>query len=303
MRRGGRRRCGRCAHGLPPPDGAVPALPGGPGRPGSQHGSRAGVLHRGRPAPAQRAGERDERLPARPGALLPLGPRPPRPGHPAPGLRAPAGVRRLRRGPARRPRRSTPATPASSDATSPWPGSTAAATGSSSASPPAKPIATRAVVLATGARPSADWAPAGLVDSDRFVDDPWTGELPDGDLLLVGTGLTMVDVAIAADRPGRTLHTVSRHDLVPEVHLVPTTPTVPPPPGITRTAHPRRAVPGRAGPRRAASSTRPVTGARRSTACARSPPSCGRASTRTTSDGSWPTTPGAGTSTATGCRR
>jgi uncharacterized NAD(P)/FAD-binding protein YdhS len=96
-------------------------------------------------------------------------------------------------------------------------------------------VAARAVVLATGARPGADWAPTGLADSDRFVDDPWTGELPDGDLLLVGTGLTMVDVAIAADRPGRTLHSVSRRDLVPEVHRVPTTPTVPPPPGITRT--------------------------------------------------------------------
>ena len=44
----------------------------------------------------------------------------------------------------------------------------------------------------------------------------------------------MVDVAIAADRPGRRLHTVSRHDLVPRVHRLPTTPAVPPPPGITR---------------------------------------------------------------------
>ena len=52
--------------------------------------------------------------------------------------------------------------------------------------------------------------------SPRLVADPWTQELPDGDLLLVGTGLTMVDLAISADRPGRTLHTVSRHDLVPE---------------------------------------------------------------------------------------
>ena len=51
-----------------------------------------------------------------------------------------------------------------------------------------------------------DWAPAELAASGRLL-DPWTDELPDGDLLLVGTGLTMVDVAIAADRPGRTLHT------------------------------------------------------------------------------------------------
>ena len=94
--------------------------------------------------------------------------------------------------------------------------------------------AARAVVLATGATPGTDWAPPGLKDTDLLVDDPWTQDLPDGDLLLVGTGLTMVDVAIAADRAGRTLHTVSRHDLVPAAHRMPTTPAVPPPPGITR---------------------------------------------------------------------
>src|SRR4051812_31127364 len=76
-------------------------------------------------------------------------------------------------------------------------------------------IVARAVVLATGASPGTDWAPSELASSGRLVADPWREELPDGDLLLVGTGLTMVDVAIAADRPGRTLHTVSRHDQVP----------------------------------------------------------------------------------------
>ncbi len=50
----------------------------------------------------------------------------------------------------------------------------------------------------------------------------------------------MVDVALSADaaargagRP-RTVHVVSRHDEVPRAHRVPTTPAVPPPPGITR---------------------------------------------------------------------
>jgi uncharacterized NAD(P)/FAD-binding protein YdhS len=95
-------------------------------------------------------------------------------------------------------------------------------------------IVARAVVLASGARAAVDWAPQELVDSGRLVADPWTTALPDGDLLLVGTGLTMVDIAIAADRPGRTVHTVSRHDLVPAAHRLPTTPPVPPPPGITR---------------------------------------------------------------------
>ena len=74
--------------------------------------------------------------------------------------------------------------------------------------------AARAVVLATGSRPGTDWAPAALRASERLVADPWTQELPDGDLLLVGTGLTMVDVAISADRArAAPLHTVSRHDL------------------------------------------------------------------------------------------
>jgi hypothetical protein len=94
-------------------------------------------------------------------------------------------------------------------------------------------IVARAVVLATGAKAGTDWAPEELVASGSLL-DPWTDDLPDGDLLLVGTGLTMVDVAIAADRPGRTLHTVSRHDVVPAPHVLPTTPPVPPPPGITR---------------------------------------------------------------------
>ena len=95
-------------------------------------------------------------------------------------------------------------------------------------------IVARAVVLATGASASTDWAPPELEDTGRLVADPWRQELPDGDLLLVGTGLTMVDIAIAADRPGRVLHTVSRHDKVPAAHRIPTTPAVPPPPGITR---------------------------------------------------------------------
>ncbi|GAB3991549.1 FAD/NAD(P)-binding protein [Nocardioides marmoraquaticus] len=92
----------------------------------------------------------------------------------------------------------------------------------------------RAVVLAGGTPSGSTWAPDELRGSARFVSDPWTQPLPDGDLLLVGTGLTMVDVAVSADRPGRTLHTVSRHDVLPRVHRVPTTPPVPPPPGITR---------------------------------------------------------------------
>ena len=94
-------------------------------------------------------------------------------------------------------------------------------------------IAARAVVLATGRSPGHR---LGTARAQRLPTSPTPGPTssPTGDLLLVGTGLTMVDVAIAADRPGRTLHTVSRHDLVPAAHRLPTTPLVPPPPGITR---------------------------------------------------------------------
>ncbi len=94
-------------------------------------------------------------------------------------------------------------------------------------------VAARAVVLATGAKVGAEWAPDELVGSGRLL-DPWADALPEGDLLLVGTGLTMVDVAISADKPHRTLHSVSRHGVLPAAHVLPTTPPVPPPPGITR---------------------------------------------------------------------
>jgi uncharacterized NAD(P)/FAD-binding protein YdhS len=96
-------------------------------------------------------------------------------------------------------------------------------------------IEARAVVLATSSRPGTHWAPAELAADPRLVADPWTQGLPEsGDVLLLGSGLTMVDLAISADRPDRTLHVVSRTDAVPRQHVLPTTPPVPPPPGITR---------------------------------------------------------------------
>ncbi len=101
-------------------------------------------------------------------------------------------------------------------------------------------IHARSVVLALGGVPGVGWAPESLRASGRLIADPWAAPLAetlphDGDLLLVGTGLTMVDVALTASRnTGRTIHTVSRHALVPARHVVPTAPPVPPPPGITR---------------------------------------------------------------------
>ncbi|MBC2933987.1 FAD/NAD(P)-binding protein [Nocardioides sp. zg-1228] len=94
----------------------------------------------------------------------------------------------------------------------------------------------RAVVLATGSRPGTGWAPPELADDPRLVADPWTQPIPAvGDVLMLGSGLTMVDLAISADRPDRTIHVVSRTDAMPHAHVLPTTPPVPPPPGITRT--------------------------------------------------------------------
>jgi uncharacterized NAD(P)/FAD-binding protein YdhS len=89
-----------------------------------------------------------------------------------------------------------------------------------------------AVVLATGERPpSVGWAPDALQRSAFFVPDPWAPGAVDvvrrdaagpADVLLVGTGLTMVDVVLSltepAPRPDRRIHAVSRSGDLPERH-------------------------------------------------------------------------------------
>lgn len=81
-----------------------------------------------------------------------------------------------------------------------------------------------AVVLATGAPPSSPpaGAGAGLLASDRYIGDPWRSDGLDGELgprvLLLGTGLTMVDVALMLDRPDRRLVAISRRGLTPRAH-------------------------------------------------------------------------------------
>ncbi|RSM44900.1 adenylyl-sulfate kinase [Amycolatopsis balhimycina DSM 5908] len=80
------------------------------------------------------------------------------------------------------------------------------------------------VVLATGfAAPGRNWVPESLRTSPAFVADPWADgfqatEGVDGDVLLVGTGLTAVDVALQLDRPHQTIHAVSRTGLLPRAH-------------------------------------------------------------------------------------
>jgi uncharacterized NAD(P)/FAD-binding protein YdhS len=84
-----------------------------------------------------------------------------------------------------------------------------------------------AVVLAVGNFPPHQ--PAGITDqaaaSPAYVPDPWGadfGSAPqEGQAVLIGTGLTMVDVALrlAAERPDLKLLAISRRGLLPHRHL------------------------------------------------------------------------------------
>ncbi|MEU0399582.1 FAD/NAD(P)-binding protein [Streptomyces sp. NPDC006197] len=96
-----------------------------------------------------------------------------------------------------------------------------------------------AAVLATGpAAPTAGWAPAELRTADGFIATPWAVGALDGpladdsDVLLVGSGLTSVDLALTLERPGRTVHTVSRNGLLPQPHTLTPAAPVPAPEGI-----------------------------------------------------------------------
>ena len=85
------------------------------------------------------------------------------------------------------------------------------------------------VVLAVG-----NPAPALQVGEDtgpRYIADPWapdalTAVNDDAPVLVVGTGLTMIDVAttLTAARPGTTVYAVSRHGLLPRRHRCPSPP-------------------------------------------------------------------------------
>jgi uncharacterized NAD(P)/FAD-binding protein YdhS len=81
-----------------------------------------------------------------------------------------------------------------------------------------------AAVLATGhGTPSVSWAPTALRKSPRFVADPWRcadePRIPvGGQVLLVGAGLTMADVAMRWGRAGVRVHVASRHGMLPLAH-------------------------------------------------------------------------------------
>ncbi len=78
-------------------------------------------------------------------------------------------------------------------------------------------------ILATGNPPPG--SPVAVPDSPRYIADPWApGALAaagDGSpVVVLGTGLTMVDVALAVTHgsPRTTVHAVSRHGLLPRAH-------------------------------------------------------------------------------------
>jgi uncharacterized NAD(P)/FAD-binding protein YdhS len=88
-------------------------------------------------------------------------------------------------------------------------------------------IEARAAVLALGNLASADLPvpDGGLYSTLLYRRSPWDpgaldGVAPDGSVLLVGSGLTMVDAALALRQRGHrgTIHALSRHGLLPQVH-------------------------------------------------------------------------------------
>jgi uncharacterized NAD(P)/FAD-binding protein YdhS len=87
-------------------------------------------------------------------------------------------------------------------------------------------LMTQVVVLAVGNFPPANLNIPGLSqESERYVPSPWSeaalGDIPEnGNVLLIGSGLTSVDVAVALKTEGFAghLHILSRRGLMPRTH-------------------------------------------------------------------------------------
>jgi hydroxyacylglutathione hydrolase len=83
------------------------------------------------------------------------------------------------------------------------------------------------VVLALGNFPPANPRLAGRTEqSRRYVSNPWTAAATDGlenaqSVLLIGSGLTSVDIAISLQERGfrGEIHILSRHGLLPQTHV------------------------------------------------------------------------------------
>lgn len=123
-----------------------------------------------------------------------------------------------------------------------------------------------ALVLAVGLGPprAAPGATPEALAAPAYRPDPWRIDpqaLPGGDILLIGTGLTMVDAALRLDRSDRRFTAVSRRGLLPLDHAP--TPPSPPPEGSFDTPleglQTLRAHAAAVGWRAAVDSIRPVT--------------------------------------------
>jgi uncharacterized NAD(P)/FAD-binding protein YdhS len=94
-----------------------------------------------------------------------------------------------------------------------------------------KPVHADAVVLALGNPPPAPLAV--FEEAGVSVLDPWDARgltaLPKGDVLAVGAGLTMIDVALSLARRRKrgTIYAISRRGLAPRGHLKSTQPATP----------------------------------------------------------------------------
>jgi len=88
------------------------------------------------------------------------------------------------------------------------------------------PLDADVVILATGNMPAA--LPFEAPDCSAVIRDPWrpgaldqvTASRDGSRVVIVGSGLTMVDLALAitSRRPGSVVHAVSRHGLLPRAH-------------------------------------------------------------------------------------
>ena len=175
-----------------------------------------------------------------------------------------------------------------------------------------------AVVVATGLPPAGTTGPPELLATPPFfVPDPWAPGALDvvrrdasgpATVLLVGTGLTMVDVDAEpraprrANRPDRSVHAVSRSGRLPRTHAG--RPGSPPSPTIGDWGrHPGRSCATQVAEHLADVEQRDrrlAAGRRRAAVPARR--RCGAGSTRPTRGGSSPRTPAAGTCCGTGWR-
>jgi uncharacterized NAD(P)/FAD-binding protein YdhS len=84
-------------------------------------------------------------------------------------------------------------------------------------------IEARAVVLATGnALPADHFLPAGVTQHPGYIGDPWRHDYRSvgGHVLLIGSGLTALDVLVALGASGHrgSVYVVSRHGRYPAVH-------------------------------------------------------------------------------------